>query len=373
MISKPVKKKTEKKPGVGKPSSRKEVLNTMVDDINHKYGTNAIMVGFPKATKDTEEWYNVKRFSTSIPSFDIALGGGLPVGRYIEVQGAFSACKSTIVYNTIREFQKEFDMPVLLADAERTFTAEYGESLGIDSSLIYYNPSAGLEETTQMILDIMDDDSVKMAVIDSIEALVPTKEYDKNMQDTSQLGIKQKLLSEFFRKFQAKNNRLFREGKMPFTLVGINQLRDKISFMGGDFAPGGRAKDFYQSICVKLRKGDNIVENVRGKKVPVGKTIHFNVSKNKTFPAGRDGEFDIYLSKNQAGIPVGHCDKALSIIIESINFGLIQRKGAYYSLETEPDIKFQGKDKLLEYLSEHPDKIDALTDEVNRIIREGEL
>ena len=367
-----VKKTTTKKEA--NTVTRTEKLDKLMSDVNTKYGSNAIIHGFPKTTGESDDWYSVQRFSTSIPSLDIALGGGIPIGRYTEIQGNQSARKSTLAIHMTAEFQKKYEKSVLYCDVEGTSgEGNYMPSLGMIEDLTYYNQSSGLEETTQMILDMMKDGKVKLAIIDSLEALVPTKEYDSKMEESITMGIKPRLLGEFFRKFSAINNKITREGGMPFTLIGVNQLREKIGSYGNpEFAPGGKAKDFYQTLCIKLRRGDTITEGTGDNKREVGRVIKFKVEKNKTFPEGRSGEFDMYSDDNNSyGIKRGYCDIYKSIILEARMFDFVERSGAFYYLADDPKNKFQGMDNFCNYLRDHEEVILTLQNKIMDFLKGG--
>ena len=343
---------------------KKKELQNLADSLNKKFsevdGEKVITLGFPAYVDKT-----VKRISTGSFSLDIALGGGLPLGRYIEISGDFSSTKTTQALHILREAQKA-GLTCAYIDVEGTTDENYAESLGVDvDSLLYTRPDS-LEEATQIVLDLQRSQQVQFAVLDSIAAMTPNKEQDKNMNENMQMGIPQKLLSEFFRKYQANNNRLSRRGANDFTLIGINQIREKIGVMFGDttYTPGGRAKGFTASVDLRLRRGDWISEGTGSNKEIVGQVVKFKIEKNKTYKRMQTGEFDFYFSENEAGIPEGFNDNMKEVILNAVLYDVIKRKGAYY---TYGDLQFKGSANLIETLKNDTALVEELKKEVMRV------
>lgn len=343
---------------------KKKELQNLADSLNKKFsevdGEKVITLGFPAYVDKT-----VKRIPTGSFSLDIALGGGLPLGRYIEISGDFSSTKTTQALHILREAQKA-GLTCAYIDVEGTTDENYAESLGVDvDSLLYTRPDS-LEEATQIVLDLQRSQQVQFAVLDSIAAMTPNKEQDKNMNENMQMGIPQKLLSEFFRKYQANNNRLSRRGANDFTLIGINQIREKIGVMFGDttYTPGGRAKGFTASVDLRLRRGDWISEGTGSNKEIVGQVVKFKIEKNKTYKRMQTGEFDFYFSENEAGIPEGFNDNMKEVILNAVLYDVIKRKGAYY---TYGDLQFKGSANLIETLKNDTALVEDLKKEVMRV------
>lgn len=343
---------------------KKKELQNLADSLNKKFsevdGEKVITLGFPAYVDKT-----VKRIPTGSFSLDIALGGGLPLGRYIEISGDFSSTKTTQALHMLREAQKA-GLTCAYIDVEGTTDENYAESLGVDvDSLLYTRPDS-LEEATQIVLDLQRSQQVQFAVLDSIAAMTPNKEQDKNMNENMQMGIPQKLLSEFFRKYQANNNRLSRRGADDFTLIGINQIREKIGVMFGDttYTPGGRAKGFTASVDLRLRRGDWISEGTGSNKEIVGQVVKFKIEKNKTYKRMQTGEFDFYFSENEAGIPEGFNDNMKEVILNAVLYDVIKRKGAYY---TYGDLQFKGSANLIETLKNDTALVEELKKEVMRV------
>ena len=218
-----------KKSVVTKPTPKGNDISKLVSDLNKKFGTNAVTMGFPK--NEDGEVKLVERIPTGSISLDIALGGGLPLGRFIEISGAYSSTKTTQCMHIIAQAQKR-GLVCALIDVEGTTDEAYAEAIGVDFNSLVYSRPDGMEEALQLLLDLQRSGEVHLAVLDSIAAMSPNKEQDTTMEESVRMGIPQQLLGEYFRKYQANNNRLEREGKRPFTIIGINQLREKIGAYG---------------------------------------------------------------------------------------------------------------------------------------------
>lgn len=360
----PVKKKktTTDKKTTAKVGSAK--LDTIVAELNSKYGEGAVRIGLPHK--------ELKRVPTGLISLDIDLGGGIPVGRAINIAGGFSVAKTTLALHILKAFQKA-GYPCAFFDVEGTSgTEEYLGGIGVNTeSLLYTNPSS-LEETTNMILDIQRSGAFKFGLWDCVIVTKPNKVIDKNIGDSVQMGVMQTMLDEFFSKFAMNNNKLEREGKEPFTLVCVNQLREKPTMYGNpEYTPGGRAKDFAFSIDLRLRRAEWITEGKGNNKSVVGQVVSYKTEKNKTYKRMQEGQLDLYIEDNELGIPKFNFDNFKALITEAVSFGIIEQGGAWYMLDVERGLKFQGFDKLVEYLRENPEEVSELEKKLLALVKNG--
>lgn len=350
--SKPVKASTAQ---MKKGTSQE--LQSLVASLNKKFGDNAISIGVPNDVA-----YTIERIPTGSLSLDVALGGGIPVGRYTQIAGLFSSTKTTQTLHIIAEAQK-MGLVCAFFDIEGTSDEAYFRQCGVDYDSLLYSRPDGSEEAFEMMLRLQKSGEVHLGVIDSLAALSPNKEQEIAMDETMRMGIPQQLLGEFFRKYQANNNRLSREGKRAFTLICINQIREKIGSYGNpEYTPGGNAKDFAMSVDLRLRRGDWITEGSGENKEIVGQVVKFKVEKNKTYRRMMTGEFDFYFtSENAANVEELHNDKFKEMIILAVEFGIIDRKGAWFMYK---DQKFQGMPALIDAFRNDDDLVEEVREEV---------
>ncbi|KAM1827024.1 hypothetical protein ACFX13_026309 [Malus domestica] len=83
----------------------------------------------------------VETFPSGCLTLDLALGGGLPTGRIVEIFGPESSGKTTLALHAIAE---KLGGNAMLVDAEHAFDPAYSKALGVDvENLIVCQPDHG--------------------------------------------------------------------------------------------------------------------------------------------------------------------------------------------------------------------------------------
>lgn len=168
----------------------------------------------------------IDKLSTGSIKIDLALGGGMPFGRIVELYGTESAGKSSLALQIIAQAQKQ-GHAVTFIDAEHALDLEYAEQLGVDIDNIRISQPDSGEDALEILDMILDHGKVKVVVVDSVAALVPRKELEGEMGD-SVMGTQARLMSQACRKITGKI------GKANCLVIFINQIRHKIGCVAPD-------------------------------------------------------------------------------------------------------------------------------------------
>jgi recombination protein RecA len=319
---------------------KKKALDAIMQKIEKDHGKGAIM-RLGDATN-----MRVETVPSGALPLDLALGGGLPKGRVIEVYGPESSGKTTLVLHAIAEVQKRGGIAAFV-DAEHALDPTYAAAVGVDiNNLLISQPDSG-----EMALEIVDNLVRSMAVdiiaIDSVAALVPRAEIEGEMGATH-VGLQARLMSQALRKITAN------VGRSNCIVIFLNQLRQKIgvSYGSPEVTTGGTALKFYASVRLDIRR----IQTLKKGTEEYGIRAKVKVAKNKVAPPFRIAEFDIIFGK---GISTVGC-----LVDLAEEMSIIVRKGAWYSYLG--DNIGQGRDNTIKYMEDKPE----FAQDIERQIRE---
>ena len=122
-------KKAEKAELGEKPTATEgklKALGLAQEQINKQFGDGAI-----RRLGDTKT-VDVELFSSGSLSLDLALGGGYPKGRVLEIYGPESSGKTTLALHAIAEIQRNGGTAAFI-DAEHALDPAYARRLGVDT------------------------------------------------------------------------------------------------------------------------------------------------------------------------------------------------------------------------------------------------
>ena len=293
-------------------AEKNKALKQAITNIEKQFGKGAILTLGEEA-----DGPSVPVIPSGSLSLDLALGGGYPRGRIIEVYGPESSGKTTLMLHAIREVHRAGGAAAFI-DAEHALDATYARSLGVDfGRLLVSQPDNG-EQALEICEALTRSGAIDLIVIDSVAALVPKAEIEGDMGDPH-MGLQARLMSQALRKITGVAHRT------GTCLAFINQLRQKIgvAFGNPETTTGGNALKFYASMRLDVRRAGQI----KNGEETVGVRTRVKIVKNKLAPPFREAEFDMRWG---AGI-----DQAGDLIDQAVALGVIEKSGAHLSYSGE--------------------------------------
>ncbi|HWT40774.1 MAG TPA: recombinase RecA [Dongiaceae bacterium] len=321
-----------------------KALGLAQEQINKQFGDGAIRRLGDTTTVDVE------LISSGALSLDLALGGGYPKGRVVEIYGPESSGKTTLTLHAIAEIQKQGGTAAFV-DAEHALDPAYARRLGVDTdNLLVAQPDNG-EQALEIVETLVRSNAVDLVVIDSVAALVPQAEIEGEMGD-SHMGLQARLMSQALRKLTGIIN------KSKTIVIFINQIRMKIGVMFGnpETTTGGNALKFYASVRMDIRRTGQIKS---GEDI-IGNRTKVKIVKNKIAPPFRSAEFDIMYNE---GI-----SRTGDVLDLAVLHGVVGKAGAWFDYS---DGKIgQGREAAKQYLADNPKVLDEIEAKVRKKVSE---
>ena len=304
------------------------VILEALKDIEKKFGKGSIIKMW-----DNTNAASVNTFHSGSYILDLALGGGYPEGRVVEVYGPESSGKTTITLLAAAEVQKKWET-VAFIDAEHAFDPNYARMLGVDVDNLYFSQPDYGEQALSIAEELAKTGAFRLIIIDSVAALTPRAEIEGDMWD-SHMGLQARMMSQWLRKLTGTL------AKTGTTVIFINQIRMKIGVMFGnpETTTWGNALKFYASQRLEIRRGEKMEEN----KELVGYVCKAKIIKNKISPPFKLAEIPIRFRQ--------WVDHTADVLDAAVILWLVTKAGAFYTLWTQ---KHQGKEKCVAALTQDP-------------------
>lgn len=325
----------------------------LIAAINKKHGPGTIVKASAVPVRT--------RLSTGSLSLDVMMGGGWPTGQFHELVGEFSSGKSALCMQTVAANQKMDPEFLVLWIAAEPYDASWAAQNGIDNDRVHVYETNAMEEAYGVAEAFMKNRAVDLIVIDSLPALIPNEEEEKDM-DQLVIGKAAIVNNKFFtRKGATALKRRLDQPERQCTVLCVNQWREKIGVMHGDprTTNGGKGKDFAYCIRLSVRRTSWIKQSEES----MGIEITAVTIKNKSAPQNRIAAVDYYFD----GPFKGHFDTAKDMASTAVYMGVVRKavKSKWYYFGDE---KWDGKEAFFDSIREDLDLQRAVRAETIKVL-----
>jgi recombination protein RecA len=358
--------KTAKKPAAPKMTALEKSMAKFTEKMDKSYGQGVFHQAEIKP-------YEV--ISTGSLTLDRALAvGGYVEGRLYEIWGQESAGKTTLAINGLIQAQKKHpDKAVMVIDVEKRFDERWAQQHGLDIRRCLVVSPDTAEEVADQLKDSLREGIFSMIVLDSIGAMLPEKEAEKDAGDAT-VGLHAKLVTRMVKIAAVEAER------SKTVVIFINQVRAAIGSYGADTTtPGGYALKHCTTgkLAVRRSGGGGLMDG----KDQVGHLTTVKVERNSVAKAYRSAEYALLYIPTEKYGPMG-IDNALEAAHVGKESGVLELGGSWYTNTLDGE-RYNGWEKLVAHLRKAPDDVlairaaalEALSDEIVRtgITLDGEV
>lgn len=276
------------------------------------------------------------RITTQCAILDAILGGGMPLGRIVEIYGNEGSGKTTVALHLLAAAQ-EIGGVAAMIDVEHALRPSYAETIVPDyANLMFSQPNSGEQalEIAQQIMEVktkLAKTKPLVIVVDSAAALASERELAGELSDHHYAPVAV-LLSQSLRRMRGVI------GQTQTLFIFTNQVREGIGpFSGPPKSTGGRALKFYSTIRLEVKVGKKLRKNDEF----IGQMVKARVAKNKTYPPFKEAEFRLIYNQ---GIDIVH-----SLFTVALANSVVVKNGSWYEFGR---FKAQGVNAFVEKLRE---------------------
>lgn len=317
-------------------------IEELVSTLQKKFGKEIV------AGNTSQE---VTFISSGSMGLDLALGGGYPLGRIVELRGYESSGKTTLALTACASIQKQTGKAIVYVDRENAIDMDYVEALGVDISpqKFILTQAGTAEECLEIIRESAKSDAVGGIVMDSVAAMFPRCYLEAEVGD-AKMGVLARLMSAWLPGIvgDLKRNNII--------ALFINQYREKIGVMYGSpkTTPGGKSLGFYASQILDIAKSGVVGD--KGEESAIH--VKVRVEKNKVAPPLRKAEFDIRFGEG--------VDRASEVLDLAVEYGVVDKKGSFFRYNG--DLIGQGSERARAFLVDNPELMQEIEAKVTEKI-----
>lgn len=333
--------------------------------VNKRFGADTVMRG-------SDPRLQIQRIPTGVLSVDLHTRGGFPRNRHNELFGSANVGKTYLSYRSMAMAQ-ELGMRPIFFDVEKTFDPTFASAAGVDVDDLKYVPQ---NKHGNQLIDVMEtylrSGMYDILVLDSIAALLPKGELEKDMEAGSYGTEQAKMMSAALRRLTTANSAKAANGGA--VLIYINQTRDSIGsvFAAAQRTSGGRAMGFYAGMRLELIRAEAIKRkrlvtdpktyDEVARDVTVGHRVIVRIEKNKTGGAHTGSSTTFVFNYAKKGI-----DELEDLIFCGRELGWIHKKGDHFWLDDYEDQRKHGRTRFKKWLRDNPDIAEQLADEIRNV------